>query len=170
MTREDGHCWHEDAVKRDLAQETTASASGGTKANPGGITRTADQCCLMCHCDLCLNGHTTPLDGPAPKPKLKTDSRRIRKVKSTGAQAALLRKQARAIQNRGQQYKRRAERQAARFYDAAHRIDGKGRIRSTRGGRHRIESFDPIDRMCSLSEPELTAIENGKKRKRARAR
>jgi hypothetical protein len=166
----DADCSHEDAFKRDLVSETTSRSSDCAKANPGAITRTAGRCCLVCHCDLCLNGHTTPLDGPAPKPVVKTDSRRLRKAKSSERQAALLRKQARAIQNRGQQYKRRAERQAARFYDAAHRIDGKGRIRDTRGGRKRLECFDPIERMCSLTEAELNAIEKGKKRKRAGAR
>jgi hypothetical protein len=96
-------------------------------------------CCLQCQCDLCLNGHTTPLTGPPPERKPRSD---VRTLRGMNKRAAELRAEARAIQNAGQQYKRRAERRAARFYDAANRIDGLGRLRDTRGGRARLESFD----------------------------
>lgn len=120
-------------------------------------------CVLQCQCDRCLNGHTTPLSGPRPAKAARSDVRRLRGTTKT---AVDLRKEARAIQVAGQQYKRRAERRAARFYDAAHRIDGKGRLRDTRGGRKRLESFDPtpapdmvLDAAQALTARELDALE-----------
>lgn len=100
-------------------------------------------CCLQCQCDLCLNGHVSPLVGSAaPAPKMP-DVRSLKRGKPDAKRAAELRREARAIQVLGQQYKRRAEQRAARFYDAAHRIDGLGRLRETRGGVLRREPFGP---------------------------